>query len=272
MALTYTGLMVNPRRWILGLALGAAGTAHGVGTSMELTAAASGSDHYYTNTSALTAAGAVSSSGVNGSASAAVTIGMGEIHALSQASAPGTIGNARSLVTSQAVDEITANGVAGTKVVVRWSLPVTGTGSQSGEGYSHADFGFFSQSFHDNVGVNYRLYIDSGVVAYEGYFGTSGSVDYVDVTYEVGQTYTTAISYAGDIRLDGLQGTASGTLDYANTAHAYAQVLTSGASLSAASGHDYAAPVPEPASLAALGLGGLSLLRRRKVSSTRKSS
>lgn len=249
-----------------GLLMGAA-TAPAAGTQMELTTLASTVGHYYTNSSALTATGTVSSFGVNGSASATATIGMGEIHAQSQAFTPGPSSTAQSTITAEAYDEATAKSTTSSNVVVRWYLPVTGSGSQSGDGYAHADFGFFSQSVNSEVGVNYRFYVDSGAVAYDGYFGNSGNVNYVDVTYQVGQSYDMGITYDGDIRLDGLMGSANGILDYANTAHAYAQVLTPGATLSFASGHDYSLqPTPEPATLAALGMGAFGAIRRRRRS------
>lgn len=54
------------------------------------------------------------------------------------------------------------------------------------------------------------------------------------------------------------------TVDYGHTANYYASSNLAGVSLTGDSGHNYAQPVPEPATCAALGAGALAFVRRRR--------
>ena len=260
-------LVVTRSLTVLGIVFAAA-YAHGVGTLLSLLATSDkDAQQFYSNTPALSTSKGIVASGVHSSSSASASVGMGEIHTLSMADAVPNSGmpvRAKTLLRALATDEARPLGAfPKQRILVRYFLPVTGTGLMSGEGLLDATFSFFTQSFDDNQGLTYRQQISNGTVTYDGYYG---GYTQVDVTYESGQTYVMDVEYNGTIDLVGTNVASTGKLDFANTAHLYAQVLTPGATLSFASGHDYAAPVPEPASFAALGAGlfGAAAARRRR--------
>jgi hypothetical protein len=237
---------------------------HAAGTNISMNAGSSGgNDNFFVSSSALTATGSVFSTGPLGHASAGMDIGMGEVHVKTEAVANGpSASRSKTDILANALDEVTAHGAFdGQKVVVRWTMPISGGGSSTGDAVLDGFFEFFTQSFYDNQGLTYRDQVVNGASTFLGYYGGLASVD---VTYEAGQTYNMALTYHSTIDVVGTNGAAAGLFDFSHTGHAYAEVLTPSATLSSASGHVYAQPVPEPASMAALGLGTLALVQRRR--------
>ena len=92
-----------------------------------------------------------------------------------------------------------------------------------------------------------------------------GGRDSFASTLALGFNYTAGVSYFVTTRLE-VYASNGLSLDLYNTARLQDVVLTGGAQLSALSGHDYLAPVPEPqpAAMLAAGLVALALWSRRR--------
>ena len=246
-------------------ALGSLASARAAGTLLSLYAATNGDAHSFQTgfKPDLSVASAVAATGLSGSADAAADVKMGEIHVGSHA----VIGKGAGLrsvstVEARANDEIVGTGAYDKQPIrVRWTLLLTGSGYGAGEGLTDGTFEFVSGSDNDNVGTTYRLQISNGKTTYDGFYSGSATVD---ATYLSGQRYAMGLAFFSTVDYFGGNAAGTGGLDFQNTAHAYAQVLTPGATLSSVSGHGYAAPVPEPTACAALGLAALAVARRRK--------
>lgn len=94
-------------------------------------------------------------------------------------------------------------------------------------------------------------------------FRYDGGIMTFDVAYHWG--YRDDVFGRLDAQVGNTQSFTGGlaTLDFGNSAHAYAQVLTPGYTLGSQSGHDYSS-VPEPGSLALAAFGLAALVRRRR--------
>ncbi len=145
----------------------------------------------------------------------------------------------------------------GTPVTLSFRYALSGTFStpvfELGGSYSASAVGYLNAS--SNLGqISLRYENVNGAAPYD-LVGT--------ITAAVGDKVT--LSYGLDT-FAYVAGTATvarqASVDFSHTARAFAWSNDPGVTLVAASGHDYAA-VPEPASVAALGMGALALLRRR---------
>ena len=240
-------------------------SAHAAGTLLSLYAATAGDVQSFQTgfKPDLSVAHVVTATGLSGSADAGADVKMGEIHVGSHA----VIGKGAGLrsvstVEARANDEIVGTGAYDKQPIrVRWTLALSGTGYGAGEGLTDGTFEFVTGSDNDNVGTTYRLQISNGATTYDGFYSGRATVD---ATYLSGQRYAMGLGFFSTVDYFGANAAGAGGLDFQNTAHAYAEVLTPGATLASTSGHDYAArPVPEPGTWAALGLGAVALTRRR---------
>jgi len=155
---------------------------------------------------------------------------------------------------------------------VRWVLDGVTNSPYYYSGF-HYRLGILAASFSVYNGSELKAGTGFNLPPYEGY--TINSVFAIDVPYTVSGlvgdslTVSASLGLGADNRsgsiLDGSStsyGDQSTLLDFSNTMHVYLDPLTNGLSLSAASLHNYASP--EPASLAILSLGMITLLNRRQ--------
>lgn len=187
------------------------------------------------------------------------TVAIGSLHA----TMAGSGGKGDSLAGGLFLDEVGVLGPASSNPVsVRWTWDVTGTASALG--VNSRNFSFFSltsNSVIGNVGSRFDITIVNGTVVSFGYQG--GIATFV-ASYQVGQVYDLFGQFDAQVGNTASFSTGSATLNFGNSAHAYAEVLTPGYTLSSASGHNYA-PVPEPA-IWATALPLLALRRRKRAS------
>ncbi|RYG23431.1 PEP-CTERM sorting domain-containing protein [bacterium] len=196
----------------------------------------------------------------------------GTLHAKARGASTTNASNASSVGNSEATASFTDTiTVASGSLAV--GTPVTLTFSQGVSGLISG-----TDAYRANVYSTFRL---NGNAAYQSeYFkweytyrfsneAPSGTTDGgpIVLNTSVGST----VSIMGYLKVGAYTGNGwysggSLTVDYGHTAHYYAKSDVEGVSLLGESGHDYAAPVPEPASLAAVVLGGLGLVARRRRS------
>jgi|GEM_PF-5248400 len=220
------------------------------GTSSELDEEIVGSST--TNHGDSASAAALANGAGASSAEAFASFGLMQAEAFSQQDVPAPV-----TIGAQAeggfTDLVQLTSMDGSPVTVRWSMPVVGTFSSTGSAYASARFEF------DGGGQN-----ADAIVWHNGsYLG--GGPGYVDSIYLSGQFYTIAAEFDVQAGMNGLGATGQAGASFGQSAHLAAEVLTPGATLFTASGHDYA-PVPEPAGalLAAAGGGVLAALSARR--------
>jgi hypothetical protein len=104
------------------------------------------------------------------------------------------------------------------------------------------------------------------------YYDSDGSYGLVDrlLTYTCTVPQGSTLGLAGYLQADAVAqshwktGAESAGADFGNTAKFWVTSSDPSVSITGLSGYNYAQPVPEPASLAALGLGALGLMKRRR--------
>ena len=157
---------------------------------------------------------------------------------------------------------VVAPGLArGTPVTLRFLYHLSGTFStpvfEFGGSYAASATGYLQATTQSGAGGFTKRYENLNGAAPYDLVGTMDAL----VSERVGLAYgLDTFAYVGGTATVARQA----SVDFSNTAIAYAWSDDPGVTLVAASGHDYA-PVPEPASFAALALGALPLLRRKRA-------
>ena len=192
-------------------------------------------------------------------------------------------------VTSQAnwEDQVTVGGAPGSfvDVLVNFvvdihSFDISAYGGAAGNGFIRLDTNLSDQSLCMGVGrpcgpTDYALTLGTNLFSFTTRMAAGNLFTYNAAFY----AQVTAFQYVSTVQdtlevFNGMRdGSASTAYDALNTARTYFTVLTPGATMTWASGHDYSAPVavtpvPEPSTYALM-LAGLGLVgwmgRRRKA-------
>lgn len=163
-------------------------------------------------------------------------------------------------------DTITIGRVGGSgDVVFRLNYALEGEASHVGTGLPNWKASLFASA--GGIGIT-QLNNPTTLLTVDGTFPASfGLSDYYEFSAPVGSTLTVSGFLGGSldiIREAPDQGVSNSMLNAMNTGKFQITTSDPGASFSAASGHDYTVPVPEPASLAALATGALALRGRRR--------
>lgn len=186
------------------------------------------------------------------------TARIGQLRAFAHTDAPYFNGSLQPLCWGRAqfADELMATSPTGS-TLLRFLMPTSGTleaGSAYAIGFATLDVSTTSDSLH----LGYRVEMLRGV------FQTVENtlVGEITVPNGVGLSLRANSLAYGRVNVNEASYLNAGA-DFSSTSNVYIEVLTPGASFTTESGHTYA-PVPEPASLAALATGAGCLLRRRR--------
>lgn len=209
----------------------------------------------------------LSVSGTGTSAFGSSTTSVGVIHASTSAGASEVetevggkrYGGAVSQAGGRWFDTLTI--LTGGFLQISWDVTGSGSGVFSGNGRFTVQRPDFS-----SVGtIDVFPHVGSGTPVFQVNGGPVGSDNYFYAFVSPGDK----LLLSGNLSLKaygGSGGPGGGNLDYSHSAYALVQdPFGSGTTFTSASGYRYgAAPVPEPTTMAALGLGALGLLKRRK--------
>ena len=179
--------------------------------------------------------------------------GFGALHTYASATNLGGTLYSWASATASFDDNLTVSGGTGTGYFLA-DFTVDGTRDASGDAFSTS--GLYWSNLPGGVPGN----LQSGVHTYEG-------------TTPIQFTYGTPFAFHAEMISNiifAFGGFGTGLADFSNTARLSAvHVLDASGNpvtnftLTSASGHQYLQPVPEPATLAALGLGIAAIMRRR---------
>jgi hypothetical protein len=165
--------------------------------------------------------------------------------------ADGNFANAYML--ARTYDDITFHKPGGGPIQVRFNIPTDGITFVSG------------QAVAANARANLYLNGNNRIAYQHDYINNSGTfndVTPIPVVMTVQDGETVNVSHRFELQANPF-GDSDLVIDYSHTARATIEVLTGGASFTSSSGATYGA-VPEPATLAVLGIGGIALFRRKK--------
>ncbi len=157
-------------------------------------------------------------------------------------------------------DWITVGGVG--MITLHFTMPVSGFMDPNSQYASvNSRFDGYDQSTGAEAYLQYQAHVQSGNYSLDTNILSS------DMTVAAGSRVMLSSYLVTTSQLYWMNPTfLRSQADYSHTAHQYIDVVTPGGSITSDSGHNYASnATPEPASFAALGLGALLLIRRRRT-------
>lgn len=160
-------------------------------------------------------------------------------------------------------DWITVGGVG--PITLHFTMPTEGFFDPNSQ-YASVSSTFDAVARNSSGGISAEAYCAYQARVQSGNQFLDSSILFSDITVDPGTRISLSGYLVTSAQLYYLNPTfLKSEADFSHTAHSYIDVLTPGGSIVADSGQNYSSTVPEPTSLAFLGIGAVLLLRRRRT-------